>query len=98
MVSASKGGTALEFWTLSIACILFSYYFGPYSILFLKILSVKQYTYIELYQVIEVPLHFVSDLVYWLVCHSVCKRKLKNGVFWDVTPCGSCKNRRFGGT
>jgi hypothetical protein len=21
--------------------------------------------------------------------------KLKNGVFWDVTPCGSCKNRRF---
>jgi hypothetical protein len=21
-----------------------------------------------------------------------------NGVFWDVTPCGSCKNRRFGGT
>jgi hypothetical protein len=19
-------------------------------------------------------------------------------VFWDVTPCGSCKNRRFGGT
>jgi hypothetical protein len=24
--------------------------------------------------------------------------KLKNGVFWVVTPCGSCKNRRFGGT
>jgi hypothetical protein len=23
---------------------------------------------------------------------------LKNCVFWDVTPCGSCKNRRFGGT
>jgi hypothetical protein len=23
---------------------------------------------------------------------------LKNGVFWDVTPCGSCKNRHFGGT
>jgi hypothetical protein len=22
----------------------------------------------------------------------------KNCVFWDVTPCGSCKNRRFGGT
>jgi hypothetical protein len=21
-----------------------------------------------------------------------------NSVFWDVTPCGSCKNRRFGGT
>jgi hypothetical protein len=23
---------------------------------------------------------------------------LKNGVVWDVTKCGSCKNRRFGGT
>jgi hypothetical protein len=23
---------------------------------------------------------------------------MKNGVFWDVTPWGSCKNRRFGGT
>jgi hypothetical protein len=24
--------------------------------------------------------------------------ELKNGVFWVVTPCGSFKNRRFGGT
>jgi hypothetical protein len=23
---------------------------------------------------------------------------LKNGAFWDVTPCGSCKNRCFRGT
>jgi hypothetical protein len=23
---------------------------------------------------------------------------MKNGVFWDVTPCGSSKNRRLGGT
>jgi hypothetical protein len=23
---------------------------------------------------------------------------MKNGFFWHVTPCGSCKNRRFGGT
>jgi hypothetical protein len=23
---------------------------------------------------------------------------MKNAVFWDVTPRGSCKNRRFGGT
>jgi hypothetical protein len=23
---------------------------------------------------------------------------VKNAIFWDVTPCGSCKNRRFGGT
>jgi hypothetical protein len=24
--------------------------------------------------------------------------KLKNAVFWDVTPSGSCKNQSFGGT
>jgi hypothetical protein len=23
---------------------------------------------------------------------------MKNSVFWDVTPCESCKNRNFGGT
>jgi hypothetical protein len=23
---------------------------------------------------------------------------MKNGVLWDIMPCGSCKNRRFGGT
>jgi hypothetical protein len=23
---------------------------------------------------------------------------MKNAVFWDVTQCGSCKNRYFGGT
>jgi hypothetical protein len=23
---------------------------------------------------------------------------MKNALFWDVTPCGSCKSRRFGGT
>jgi hypothetical protein len=23
---------------------------------------------------------------------------MKNAFFWDVTPCGSCKNRRFGGS
>jgi hypothetical protein len=28
--------------------------------------------------------------------HKCCD--LKNGVLWDVTPGGSCKNRRFGGT
>jgi hypothetical protein len=25
----------------------------------------------------------------------VTNRNLKKGVFWVVTPCGSCKNRRF---
>jgi hypothetical protein len=26
------------------------------------------------------------------------KKIMKTGVFWDVTPCGSCKNRHLGGT
>jgi formyltetrahydrofolate dehydrogenase len=26
------------------------------------------------------------------------KFSVKNGVFWDVMPCSSCKNRCFGGT
>jgi hypothetical protein len=25
-------------------------------------------------------------------------QSMKNAAFWDVTPRGSCKNRRFGGT
>jgi hypothetical protein len=29
---------------------------------------------------------------------SANQKQMKNGVFWVVTPCGSCKNRRFGGT
>jgi hypothetical protein len=39
---------------------------------------------------------FSSFDLYCGILHiKVC---LKNGVFWDVTLCGSCKNRRFGGT
>jgi hypothetical protein len=30
------------------------------------------------------------------ICH--LQLEIKNGVLWDVTSCGSCKNRRFGGT
>jgi hypothetical protein len=31
-------------------------------------------------------------------CIPLTAPSLKNGVFWDVTPCGSCKDRRFEGT
>jgi hypothetical protein len=30
--------------------------------------------------------------------HFIKHLLLMNSVFWDVTPCGYCKNRRFGGT
>jgi hypothetical protein len=45
---------------------------------------------------------FVRGGIMW-PCHrsfniSVECYVLKNAVFRDVTPCGYCKNRRFGGT
>jgi hypothetical protein len=33
-----------------------------------------------------------------ILLYTVQTEVKKNGVFWVVTPCGSCKNRRFGGT
>jgi hypothetical protein len=30
--------------------------------------------------------------------HIGTRNSKKNDVFWDVTPFGSCKNQRFGGT
>jgi hypothetical protein len=30
------------------------------------------------------------------ICQTVVS--LKNAVLWNATPCGSCKNQRFGGT
>jgi hypothetical protein len=40
-----------------------------------------------------VNIHHTSDV--YTLAKAVT---MKNGVFWDVTPCGSCKNRRLGGT
>jgi hypothetical protein len=48
-----------------------------------------------LYEVVNVSeqniIHCVRFEVYTVVT-------IKSGVFWYVTPYGSCKNRRFGGT
>jgi hypothetical protein len=40
----------------------------------------------------------ISDLTAWTVIQDVrfevfTAVTMKNGVFWDVTPCGSCMNR-----
>jgi ethanolamine utilization microcompartment shell protein EutL len=56
-----------------------------------------------------IPTSFAGDTSIFIAGNSVTvvKRKInetinklrvKNGVFWDVTPCGSCKSRRFGET
>jgi hypothetical protein len=46
----------------------------------------------------------LEPATFWLVGYCLSYQKwqiqqiMKNGVFWDVAPCGSCKDRRFGGT
>jgi hypothetical protein len=40
----------------------------------------------------------ISEYEGRLESHDEVRYVAKNGVFCDVTPCGSCKNRRFGGT
>jgi hypothetical protein len=44
----------------------------------------------------------VPDIRLWYVSVHVLDIEgtlsMTNGVFWVVTPCGSCKNRRFRGT
>jgi hypothetical protein len=47
--------------------------------------------YIKLYYLIPYIHHQARFEVFTAVT-------MKNYVFWDVTPCDSCKNRRFGGT
>jgi hypothetical protein len=52
----------------------------------------------------KVCVHIYSSIcLHGMVCNSVrfeifTAMIMKNSVFWDVTPCGSCKNRCFGGT
>jgi hypothetical protein len=45
--------------------------------------------------IFNIPLDFViyEKFVRFEVLTAVT---MKNGVFWDVTPCGSCKNRSIG--
>jgi hypothetical protein len=38
-----------------------------------------------------------SSRVLVVRCEVFTTLTMKNAVFWDVTPCGSCKNRLFGG-
>jgi hypothetical protein len=39
-----------------------------------------------------------TDLAKKMTCSRTKAEAVKNAVFWDVVSCGSCKNRRFGGT
>jgi hypothetical protein len=43
-------------------------------------------------------IHFLQNDVKFVRLEVFTVVTMKNGIFWDVMSCGSCKNRRFGGT
>jgi hypothetical protein len=47
----------------------------------------RRFTFNRLHRIISLKIIHLNPLVHSFI--------LKNVVFWDVTPCGSCKNRRF---
>jgi hypothetical protein len=53
---------------------------------------------IRLYSTIIFPVVLYRCETWSLTLREKYRLRVKNGVFWDVMPCGSCKNRRFGGT
>jgi hypothetical protein len=47
----------------------------------------------------ELQTLIIHNIIFQLWLSSVALlEEVKDAVFWDVTPCGSCKNWRFGGT
>jgi hypothetical protein len=49
-------------------------------------------------------IYLTYEILFSLLCNCYLRLEgfteatMQNGVFWDVTPCGSCKNRRFRGS
>jgi hypothetical protein len=62
--------------------------------LFIYVRSIYSYFYERPYDI--QPVLALNNCASSSVCESYVK--LKNAVFWDVVPCISCVNRRFGGT
>jgi hypothetical protein len=58
---------------------------GEFAYIILKVNSCK---YIAIINKIDITFDHLRFEVFTVVT-------TKNGVFWDVTPCGSCKNRCF---
>jgi hypothetical protein len=52
----------------------------------------------DMKQEYQSKMEYALPLVLAYQCKGEQELIMKNGVFWVVTPCGSCKNRRFGGT
>jgi hypothetical protein len=70
----------------------------PEDLLYLERTELKKvylYSGEILHYALELPLNEEEKYVRYEVITAVT---MKNCVFWDVAPCGSCKNRRCGGT
>jgi hypothetical protein len=70
----------------------------------LTVHSLTQYKNCRMFPICSAPSGYKAKYCF-LPCEAIPEEVLltlwtnllsqKNGVFWDVTPCGSCKNRRF---
>jgi hypothetical protein len=62
-----------------------------------SIIALKRISWLEMLAVIAIvaPCEEIHFSVRFEVFTAVT---MNNGIFWDVTLCGSSKNRRFGGT
>jgi hypothetical protein len=65
---------------------------------FLTEIFIHSFLYYECYTFCS---QFVINFIYNITIHTISMEILgsvKNGVFWDVTSCGFCNNKRFEGT
>jgi hypothetical protein len=70
---------------------------GNWNYLIYPIFSIQRYQNKVLRCLVNAPWYARnSDIHRELGVETIAS--MKNGVLWDVTACGSCKNRRFGGT
>jgi hypothetical protein len=53
---------------------------------------------IRIYKIIILPVVVYGCETWPLTLREEHKLRMKNVIFWDVLTCGSCRNRRFGGT
>jgi hypothetical protein len=69
-------------------------------------LGIKKWYYFAVVRRVKTTETCLFELFNWHVGHNIYYVRfevftavtMKKGVFWDVTPCASCKSRRFGGT
>jgi hypothetical protein len=53
---------------------------------------------VETLLVVQKPRNAAATTAFYVRFEFFTAVTMKNCVFWDVTPCGSCTKRRFGGT